>query len=116
MKLNVVPSIIAVAISALVAYGFYSFCKYAEMNLVVAIVGGLCMLLTLGILLGVSVEQSRTTVNIKVASGVFAGLLLTTNIIFCCVNNFALPLYIIVNGIILLTWLIIICAISRAMK
>lgn len=113
MKLNLIPCIIAFAASALVAFGLYSWCRAEEMNLLIAIVGGISMVLTFGTMIGVSFDYGRTSVNIKVVSGIAAGLVLISNIIFCCLTTFSYAAYIITNGILLLTWLMIVYGIAK---
>ena len=114
MKCNVILTTIAVALSALLAYALYSWCKMTDANLLVSIFGGATLGCTLVTTLGVSFERSRTSVNIKVVSGVFALLFLVSNTIFCCVTSFAYPLYIILNGLLLLMWILIIYSIHKA--
>lgn len=116
MKINIVLATIAVAISALIAYALYSWCGMDEAQLLIAIFGGATLCCTITTTLGISFERSRTTVNIKVVSGVFAMLFLISNIIFCCVTSFTYPLYVILNGLLLLMWILIIYSIHRAMS
>ena len=116
MKLQLVPSILVLAVSALIAFGFYSWCQQESMNLLVGIFGGISLCLTFGATFAVSMERTRTTVNTRVLSGVFALLVLISNIVFCCVPAFSPILYVIVNGSILILWLSLYYAISRAMK
>ena len=116
MKLSFVPSIIAIAASALIAFGFYSWCRCEDMRLIVSICGGISLLLTGGAMLAVSIQQTRGTVNMRLTSGLFAFLLFVSNVIFCCITTFSMALYIIVNGLLLLTWSIAIYALARAYK
>lgn len=114
MKIKTVPAIIAVALCALIAYGFYAGSRSEDQRLWVTIGGGLSLLLTVGAVLGVSLERTRASVNMKIVSGIFAGILLLLNIIFCCFSSFSLPVYIILSGILLLTWLLVVYGIARA--
>lgn len=116
MKLNFIPCIIAVAICALIVFGMYTWCRMEEMHLLVTIVSGIGLLLTFGTLFAVSFPSSRTSINIKVTSGVFAGIILITNIVFCCISSFSQPLYIILNGFLLLSWILSVYGIARANK
>ena len=88
----------------------------ADANLLVSIFGGATLCCTLITSLGISFERSRTSVNMKVVSGVFALLFLVSNIIFCCVTSFTCPLYIILNGLLLLMWILIMYSIHKAMS
>ena len=116
MKIQLVPSVLVFAASALIAYGFYSWCQQENMNLLVAVFGGISLCLILGATFAVSMERTRTTVNTRVLSGIFALLVLISNIVFCCVPAFSPISYVIVNGFILILWLSLYYAISRAMK
>ena len=112
MKIKVIPLIIVLGISAIIAYGLFSFCKN-DNALLLAIIGGIMLFVTLAATFGVSFEPHRTSVNIKVTSIVFFLLALISNVIFAFVH-FSVPLYVIVNGIILLLWLLIVYGINRA--
>lgn len=116
MKLNIVPSIIALAISALIAYGLYSWCRNADMQILLSIFGGVSMLLTFGSMLAISFEDSRTTVNVRVLSGVFALLIVLSNAIFCRISSFSTPLYVIINGMLMLIWFLSAYGVTRANK
>ena len=114
MKLNLFPSIIAIIASALVAFGLYSWCRFEDMRLLVTIFGGVSLLLTGGTMLALSAEKPRATVNLRVASGVFAFLLLVSNAIFCAVTTFSMALYVLINGFLLLAWIIVLYALIKA--
>ena len=112
MKIHLIPSIIAIAICSLIAYGFYSF-GLDENKLLLCIGGFAFVFITLIFTIGVSTELPRTNTNIKTLSGVFFLIALTSNLIFTFVT-FIVPLYIIVNGILLLAFVFIIYSIYRA--
>ena len=114
MKIKLIPSIIAVAICALIAYGFYSFCR-GENQILLAIGACVFSLLTLGTTMAVCFQNSRTSVNVKVVSGIFFAIAMVSNLIFMFVN-FSVPAYVITNGILLLVWLLIAYVIVRASK
>jgi len=116
MKLNLIPCIIAVLASALIAFGLYSWCRMEEMSLLVAIFGGISMVLTFGSTIGVSFEDDRTSVNIKTLSGISAGILLIANIVFCCISSFSVAGYVITNGVLLLIWLLAVYGVVKAGK
>ena len=116
MKLSVVPSIISLAISVLFAWGLYNWCQDADMQLLLSVFGGISMLLTFGGTLTISFEEYRTTVNVRVLSGIFAFLIVCSNAVFCCVSSFTTPLYVIINGTLLLSWLLAVYGIVKANK
>ena len=112
MKINSIPCVLAAAIATLIAFGLYSIHAYNNAWLV-AIGGFICLALPLATTFGVSFEQSRTTTNIKVLSGTFFALLLVSHFVFAFLN-FTTPAYIVINGIVLLLWLLIAYAITKA--
>lgn len=112
MKLNFIKSIISIAVSGLIAYGFYSF--HASNNKLLLSAGSFLFLsLTLLFTLAVSFEQSRTTTMTRTTSAIFFVIALASNLTFSFFN-FSTPIYVIVNGIALLTYFLITYSISRA--
>jgi hypothetical protein len=68
MKLNFITSIIAIALSLLIAYGFYSF--HNNENKILLSAGSFVFLTsTLVMTIGASFELPRTNTNIRVVSG-----------------------------------------------
>jgi hypothetical protein len=112
MKVNAITTIISVAISAIVAYCLYSWCK-SENEFLLCVGGFLSLGLTMMFTIGVSFEQSRTTTNIRFLSGTFFVLLLISNMIFAFVQ-FSSPTYVLVNGLLLLIWLLVVYGIKKA--
>ncbi|MBS9766861.1 MAG: hypothetical protein KGV44_04910 [Flavobacteriaceae bacterium] len=112
MKINLVPTIIALAISSLIAYGFFAFCNN-EHQLLVSIGSFVFLFFTIEMTIGVSFDLPRTTTNIRVVSGVFFVIALISNIIFSFLD-FLEPSYIITNGILLLIFILIVYAIYKA--
>lgn len=114
MKIKVVPAFIVIAMAALIAYGFYALgCD--ENNKVLCIGSGVMSLFMLMATFGVDFKNPRASANIKVLSIVFFAASLISNFIFAFIG-FTEPYvaYIIVNGIILLVWLLIANAIGKA--
>lgn len=113
MKLNLVNSLIAAAISALVAYGCYAICDYKEVQLLITIASFVQFLvLSIGTF-AVSLSESRSTVMFRILSGVFFGIALISNLTFAFFD-FNVPTYIILNGIVLLIYLLSATGIGRA--
>lgn len=113
MKINPIPTIIAAAISALLAYALYALCHAQGQELLLALGGFICSFLTLGTCFGVRFEQGRTSVNTAVVGWVFFFIMLISNAIFAFVH-FSAPVYVITNGILLLTLIGITYAIAQA--
>ena len=106
MKVNALYSVIAATISALLAYGIYSFCR-SENELLMAIGSFLFMGFPLFLAMGVSSPAKRSSANIKVLALVFFLIALAVNILFACLSHFSTPLYIIINGITVLVFFLI---------
>jgi len=113
MKIKIIPTIIAAAISALLAYALYAICHTQGQETMLAICGGVCFFLTLATSFGVRFEQGRTSVNTAVVGIVFFFMMLVCNGIFAFVQ-FSTPAYIITNGILLLAFLGVTYAIAIA--
>lgn len=112
MKINFVQTIIAIAVSLLIAYGLYSF--HDSENKILLSVGSFVFLATTLILtIGTSFELPRTTTNVRVVSGIFFAVGLVSNLIFTFVA-FSVPSYVITNGLLLLVFILIAYSINKA--
>lgn len=112
MKINFLTTIIALAISSLIAYGFYSF-NNSENKIILSVGSFLFLSITLINLIGINFKLSRTTTNIRVVSGVFFVVSFFCNLLFSGFN-FSIPTYVIINGIVFLIFMLIIYGIYRA--
>ena len=112
MKINFVQTIIAIAVSLLIAYGLYSF-HNSENKIIISIGSFIFLAITLVLTIGASFELPRTTTNIRAVSGIFFVIGLISNLMF---NfwNFSIPSYVIINGILLLVFISIAYSINRA--
>lgn len=113
MKINIVPTIIAAAISALLAYALYTLCKTSGQETLLAIGGGVCFFLTLATCFGVRFEQGRTSANTSVLGIVFFLLLLLSHGVFAFVQ-FEAPAYVIINGLLLVSFVGITYSVAKA--
>ena len=112
MKINLVQTIIAIAVSALIAYGLYNF--HDSENKILLSAGSFVFLAsTLVLTIGTSFQLPRTTTNVRVVSGIFFAVALISNLIFTFVE-FSVPSYVITNGILLLVFILIAYSINRA--
>ena len=112
MKVNGITTIIALAISAIVSYCLYSWCK-SDNQILLDIGSFVYCATTLIFTMSVSFESKRTTTNIRFLSGTFLALGIISNAIFTFVQ-FGSPIYILINGIMLLIWLAITYFIKKA--
>jgi hypothetical protein len=106
MKLDIVKSLIAVAISALLAYACYEICDYEHVQWVISAGAFVSIGIPMLLALGVSSQQERSSVMLKTLSWVFLLIEMVSNGVFVFFD-FSVPVYIIVNGLILLTFLLI---------
>ncbi|MDR0601787.1 MAG: hypothetical protein LBG42_05340 [Treponema sp.] len=116
MKINPVLAIIALAISALAAYGFFAWNSGEPYQLLLAGGGGLTIFLPLSGLLAFHPGGRGTAGNIRALSVVFLLPEIIINVIFSAINVTGPTVYIIVNGILMLIYILIAYAISRALK
>jgi len=112
MKINFVQTVIAIAVSLLIAYGLYSF-NDSENKILLSMGSFVFLATTLSLTVGINFEQPRTTVNIRVVSGIFFAIALICSLIFTFIN-FSVPSYVIINGILLLTFILIVYSINKA--
>lgn len=112
MKINILQTIIAIAVSLLAAYGLYNF-HHGENKILLSVGGFVFLATTLTFTIGTSFEQSRTTTNIRVVSGIFFALALISNLVFTFIK-FSIPSYIITNGLLLLVFILIAYSINKA--
>jgi hypothetical protein len=113
MKVNIVYLIIGLAISALIAFGFYSFYEGSNKNILVF---GSMIFLSISLIPTIAIEinnRTRITALIRTVSGImfFVGLL--TNLIFSF-TAFKQEWYIIILGLILMIYCMIIYSLIRS--
>jgi len=113
IKINAVQTIIAIAISALFAYGFYSFHLFSDTKILLSAGSFLFLAATLTLAIGTRFQQPRTTANIRVVAGIFFVVAFVSNLSFLFMR-FSTPTYIIINGILLLIFVSITYTIGKA--
>ncbi|MDR2596801.1 MAG: hypothetical protein LBC76_05700 [Treponema sp.] len=115
MKTNFVMLLIALAIAALIAYGFYSGNKNDENVWLITIASGIIVFVTLSGILAVSFEGRGGTGNVRVVSILFFIASIISNIIFSFVTLNTVS-YIIINGILFLLYILIGYGVVKALK
>jgi hypothetical protein len=103
MKLDVVKSLIAFAISALLAYACYAICDKEHAQWIITAGSFITIVVPMILALGVSSQYERSSIMLKVLSWIFILIEIISNgiFVFC---DFSTPVYIIINGLILLTF------------
>ena len=105
MKVHAVNLLIAISVSALLTYGIVSI----DANLLKGAIGlGTFIFLTstLSMAIGVSFENQRMGVNVKLVSTIFFLVALCLNLVFAFIS-FSQPSYIITSGIIFLLYVLV---------
>ena len=115
MKVNFVMLFIALAIAALMAFGFYSGNDKDQYVWLITIASGIMGFITLAGILAVSFEGRGGTGNVRVVSILFFIASLVSNLIFSFITLNLAP-YIIVNGILLLLYILIGYGIIKALN
>lgn len=113
MRINPILCVLAAAIAGLITFGLYSM-QNTNATWLITIGGFICMVLPLATTLGIRFEETRTTTNVKVLSGMFFAILLVSHFIFAGFRISSTPAYVVINGIVLLLWLLIAYAIAKA--
>ena len=102
MKLDFIKTIIAIAVSGLIAYGFFAFNKNVNKDLL-TIGSFIFLVITLTFTIGINFQLPRTSSLIKTISIIFFIIALLSNLIFSFVD-FKEATYIITNGILFLIY------------
>lgn len=105
MRINLIKLIIAVFISILICYGFYSF-AHSEDIMLLTIGSFITLSGTMTVTIGIGFGDRRNGINIRLVSGIFFVSFLISGVIFSCFE-FSNPLYVIVTGLLLLIYILI---------
>lgn len=106
MKIKIIPLTLSVLIATLSGYAFFTYAIGGD-NTLLGVGSATTLALTLLGMFGFSLETKRKAINIHVVSGVFNTLFLIISIVFAFLHDFSRPTYLLVNGILLLIWLLI---------
>lgn len=114
MKFDIVKTVIAIAVSALAAYGMYviNTCEHTWLLPSVAFVE---MSLIFISAIAINVPGVRTMVNARIVSWLFLFAVVVMNICFAA-NACTVPTFIISNGCLVLFFLLIVYSILKAQQ
>ena len=104
--------IIAIAISALISFGFYSM-DIEENKLLITIGGFVFFAVTLACTIGIRFETAGVSTNVRVLSSIFFVVGLLSHVVFSFFSS-SIPLYVIVNGILILIYALIVNSLIKA--
>ena len=113
MKVDVLKSVIALGISALLAYACYEICDHGSLKMTIATGAFVALAIPSLLAMGLSPKQERRAVVLKTLSWSFFIIEILTNAIFAFCK-FSTPTFIIINGIIILLFVVIYSSIFKA--
>lgn len=114
MKFNVINTVIAVILSALLSYLCFSISSYESVRTLITVGSFLTIGVSLVASLGVKVpDYPRTSVLLKTVSSIFAALIVCDNIVFSFFD-FSVPFYVILTGILLVVFLLVYSSVFNA--
>ena len=112
MKVNIFLACISTLLALLLAYWAFSITQGQENDIVCGVCSALCFSGTLVPTLAVSHESGRIGVNLQVLSAVFFVIFVISH--FCFASfGVKMPYYVIVNGILLLAYIVILHGIIK---
>lgn len=106
MRINVIKSLIAIAISALLAYACYAICAYEHVRWIITIGAFLTIATPTLLTIGITAKKARSATMLSALSGVLLFVEIVANGIFAFFD-FSIPVYVITNGLILLIYILI---------
>lgn len=113
MKLNLLTTILAIAMASIITY-FLSSYFTDKNNWLFSIACFVSLGLTLLGTISLSFDYERTTMLTRTSSGVFFLLLLGCQIIFTSMASFLVPTYILVVGIITILHTLVVYGITKS--
>jgi hypothetical protein len=112
VKINIILTFIAICISALCAYAFFSISN-SENKLLLSGGGFIYLSVTLFATIAAQFNEAKKTTNIKSLSGIFFTIGLISHIVFAFVS-FSPAAYIIPAGLLLLAFMSLAYSISKS--
>jgi hypothetical protein len=113
MKINLFTAFISIALAAIISYFFSYF--VSNINSVLIAIGSFIsfFIVNLG-LFSANFEYEKTTFLTRIASGIFACIMLIVQLVFFFYSTFSPPVYILFTGIFILLYVLIIYGISKS--
>ncbi|MDR2068439.1 MAG: hypothetical protein LBP71_01045 [Spirochaetaceae bacterium] len=115
MKIDPVMLLVSLAVSALIAFGFYTANQGEAYRWLITMGSAFLCCVTLSGILAVSFDVRGGTGNYKIVSALFFIITLTSNIVFDFLN-FTVASYVIINGILFLLFIMIEYSIIKALR
>lgn len=105
MKVIKTQFIIAISLSILISYGFYSFC-YEKQKITLSIGSFILNSIVLTFAFGIEYSNNKKKINLSAISFLFFLISLAFNIVFS-LTNFSNEVYFLVTGIIVLIYILL---------
>lgn len=105
MRINIIPTIIAVAVAALIGLFVATLCEPHANSITIGIATGVSLVVTLLPMFALKTYDTRLDINIRIVSTIFATLALLVNFIVCFNTPHKLTIYFIILGLVILTYI-----------
>ncbi len=115
MKFDFIKSLIVLFIAALFGYGLYSICEYDALRWLLVGVGAGVFAIEGVLTFGMSLKEERKGMMFNVLSGLVLFATLVMNLIFAFCD-FSIPLFVIINGLLLLIYAMSAVSIYRTQR
>lgn len=106
MKIDILKTVIALAISALIAYACHTFCKFEIVQWAITIGSFVTIGIPCVLSMGLSSAEERGAVMLKTLSSIMLTIEIVINLVFLFLD-FSVPVYVIVNGLLMLVFLLV---------
>ncbi|MBR4218752.1 MAG: hypothetical protein IKR71_06875 [Bacteroidales bacterium] len=113
MKINLILTIIALALAALIGILIWSWCSSADNATAIGITTAATLALTLIPSMGLKLENGRMQTNIRVLSVVFALIFLIVAVIMCFITSKTITTYYVIEGIFALIFILILYSLLK---
>jgi hypothetical protein len=112
MKIDWIKSLLAVSIAALIAYGLYAFAISENNKILLGIASFVLISITSVFTFGVKLKEPRVSMMFKTLSLLWWLLAIVINVTFAFFN-FPIPLFVIVDGLAIVLYVVIGISICR---
>lgn len=115
MRINTVLTIIAIAMAVLIGYLAFSIAEGEKNDIVCGIASTTCFTAVLVPIVGLQYDSNKLGINIKIMSSLFLFVFLISHFCFAAIY-IKMPYYIIINGILLLIYIVILYRMNQIKK
>lgn len=115
MKFDLIKSIIILCIAALFGYALYTICDVDSLRWLLTCVGAGVFAIEAVMTFGISLNEERKSIMFNTLSGLVLFATLAMNFIFAFFE-FSIPLFVILNGLLLLVYAMSAVSIYRTQK